>query len=189
MGMPAQQTEWTAEMARALPDDGNRYEVLDGELFVTQAPGWAHQAVLARLFVVIHPYVERHGLGWALWSPADIEFSPRRLLQPDLFVVPDTGHGEPQNWKDVTALLLTVEALSPTTARADRLKKRPIYQQQRVSEYWIVDIDARLVERWRPDDHRPEVIADFLEWQPKEEIEPLVVQLDEVFGPARAPGA
>jgi Uma2 family endonuclease len=107
------------------------------------------------------------------------------LLQPDVFVVPDTGQGEPRSWKDVTALLLTVEALSPSTARADRLKKRPIYQQQRVPEYWIVDIDSRLVERWRPDDDRPEILVDVLEWRPKDEIDPLLIDLNEIFGPDR----
>ncbi|MGH9203797.1 MAG: Uma2 family endonuclease, partial [Vicinamibacterales bacterium] len=139
--------------------------------------------VLARLFRVIDPYVDRHALGWTRWSPADLEFSNRRLLQPDLFVVPDTGSGEPRSWKEVTKLLLVVETLSPSTARADRLRKRPIYQEQRVPEYWIVDIDARLVERWRPDDARPEIVADVLEWQPKPEIAPLRIGLADVFGP------
>lgn len=181
MGMPAQKTEWTAELARALPDDGNRYEVLDGELFVTPAPGWAHQEVLARLFSFIDPYVKQYGLGWTLWSPADLEFSGHRL-QPDLFVVPDMGTGKPRTWQDVKTLLLSVEASSPTTARADRLKKRPIYQKTAVPEYWIVDLDSRLVERWRPDDERPEVIAEVLEWQPKPAIPPLRIPLAEVFG-------
>lgn len=182
MGMPAHQTEWTAEMARALPDDGNRYEVLDGELFVTPAPSYRHQAVLARLYNVIHPYVERHSIGWTRWSPADIEFSPKRRLQPDLFVIPNEGNGEPRSWQDVKRLLLVVETSSPTTARADRLKKRPIYQKQGVPEYWIVDADSRLVERWRPDDERPEIVHDVLDWQPVPEIPALRVDLQEVFG-------
>lgn len=182
MGMPAQHTEWTAELARALPDDGNRYEVLDGELFVTPAPALGHQAVLARLFRLIDPYVREHRLGWTYWSPADIEFSPRRWLQPDLFVVPDTGRGEPREWRDVTALLLAVEALSPTTARADRMKKRPIYQEHGVPEYWIVDTDSRLIERWRPADDRPEIIDRTLTWQPRPGIPALVVGLEEIFG-------
>ena len=183
MGMPAQQTEWTAEMARALPDDGYRYEVLDGELFVTPAPSYQHQAVLARLYDLIRPYVEGHSLGWTRWSPADIEFSPKRRLQPDLFVIPNEGKGEPRSWQDVKRLLLVIEASSPTTACADRLKKRPIYQKQTVPEYCIVDADARLVERWRPDDERPEIVVDLLEWQPVSEIPALRIVLEEVFGP------
>jgi Uma2 family endonuclease len=183
MGMPAQQTEWTAEMVRALPDDGKRYEVLDGQLYVSPSPSWRHQEVLHRLFLIIHAYVEAHALGWTRMSPADIEFSPHRYVQPDLFVVPDMGTGKPKSWKDVKRLLLAVEGLSPTTARYDRLKKRPLYQKEGVPEFWIIDIDSRLVERWRPHDDRPEVIADVLEWHPKPEIAPLHINLDELFGP------
>src|SRR5262245_25222252 len=84
MAMPAPNTHWTAEMVRAIPDDGNRYEVLDRELFVTPPPGFAHQDVLARLFIQVFPYVEQHRLGWTLWSPADIEFTTDTLVQPDL---------------------------------------------------------------------------------------------------------
>ena len=183
MGMPASQgTRWTAETVRALPDDGKRYEVLDGELLVSPAPSWQHQTVLRRLFLIIDPYVERHALGWTRWSPADIELSPDTSVQPDLFVVPDEGAGEPESWREVKRLLLVVEGLSPSTARTDRLKKRPAYQRAGIPEYWILDIDARLVERWRPGDDRPEVIADVLEWHPRPGIEPLRIQLDQVFG-------
>ena len=92
MGMPVQDvsTRWTAERARGLPEDGKRYEVLDGELFVAPSPTWDHQK-----------------------------------------------------------------------------KKRLIYQDEGVDEYWIVDAQARLVERWRPGDARPEIINDTLEWQPQ----------------------
>ena len=183
MGMPAQKTVWTAELARALPDDGNRYEVLDGELFVSPAPSYAHQAVLARLYDVIHPYVAQHALGWTRWSPADIELSPRHWVQPDLFVVPDEGTGEPQSWKDVKRLLLVVEALSPSTARLDRLEKRPTFQKFGVPEFWIADIDARLVERWRPGDERPEIVTDLIEWHPKASIPVLRIPLVGIFGP------
>ena len=183
MGMPAQQTEWTADMARALPDDGNRYEVLDGELFVTPAPGWAHQQVLLKLCLFIQPYVERHHLGWTSLSPADVEFSSKRVVQPDVFVVRNTGAGEPKSWRDVKALLLVVEVLSPSTAFADRQKKRSMYQNEGVPQYWIVDTDSTLVERWRPGDDRPEIITDVLEWQPVSEVPALSIVLEEIFGP------
>ncbi len=77
MGMPAQQTEWTAEMARTLPDDGKRYEVLDGELFVTSAPSWDHQHAVESLILLLDPYVRANSLGYVRTSPADVEFSPR----------------------------------------------------------------------------------------------------------------
>jgi len=132
MGMPAQQTEWTAEMARALPDDGQRYEVLDGALFVSPAPSPHHQKAVMALLRRLDPYVRTNGLGETLPSPADIEFSSRRLVQPDVFVVPASA--KLRDWRDVTSLLLAAEVLSPSTARADRLSKRVIYQSQQVPE-------------------------------------------------------
>jgi Uma2 family endonuclease len=173
--------EWTAEMAIALPADGKRYEVLDGELFVTPAPSWDHQSALEILFPPVTAYVRAHRLGYARWSPADIVFSRRRLLQPDMFVVPWQEGGPPRSWADVTSLLLAVEVLSPSSARADRHRKRLIYQDQRVPEYWIVDIDARLVERWRPEDLRPEIITGLLEWAPHAGVETLRIDLPAMF--------
>ena len=184
MGMPVQDTHWTAEMARALPDDGKRYEVLDGELFVSPAPSFRHQWVAQELLGQLQTYVRQHGLGWALIAPADIEFSPRRLVQPDVFVVPSTGGKRPSEWADVRALLLAVEVLSPTTARADKLRKRIIYQSEGVPEYWIVDPDARVVERWRPGDDRPEILDGILRWRPRAEVPPLEIALAEFFASA-----
>ena len=181
MGMPAPPTEWTADMVRALPDDGRRYELLNGELLVSPAPSPRHQAVLRRLLLLIEPYVRHHRIGWVYWSPADIELSPGDVVQPDLFVVPGSGDEEPTTWPAGSDLLLVVEGSSPTTVRNDKLKKRPAYQRAGIPEYWIVDIDSRLVERWRPEDQRPEIIDDVLMWQPKAEIPALRIVLDEIF--------
>jgi len=79
-----------------------------------------------------------------------------------------------------------IEVLSPSTARADRHRKRLLYQDERVPEYWIVDPDAPLVERWRSDDARAELIAETLAWQPRPDLAPLRVDLatcfDQVLG-------
>ena len=88
MGMPQAAQRWTAEMVRALPDDGNRYEVIAGELFVTPAPSFDHQAAVLRLLMRLVPFVDAHHLGYALASPADIEFGDEDLVQPDVFVAP-----------------------------------------------------------------------------------------------------
>lgn len=181
MGMPALQTDWTVERALALPADGNRYEVLDGELFVTPAPSWTHQAAVGALYAHLREHVAAHQLGWAMLSPADIVFSPQRLVQPDVFVVPSRPEGEPRSWREVTALLLAVEVLSPSTARADRHRKRLIYQNEGVREYWVVDCDARLVERWRPADTRAEVLSDTLDWQPRADVPALRIGLSAFF--------
>ncbi len=182
MGMPVQETQWTADRARALPDDGKRYEVLDGELFVTPAPARVHQLALSVLFRVLDPYLRSHRIGVLLWSPADIEFSPTRLVQPDLFVE-RLNHGVPaRTWREVRGLVLAIEVLSPTTARADRIRKRRVYMEEEVDEYWIVDLDARAIERWRRGDARPEIVVGEFAWQPRAEVDPLVISLEDYFG-------
>ena len=84
--------------------------------------------------------------------------------------------------------MLAVEVLSPSTARADRQVKRRLFQRQGVAEYWIVDLDARLIERWRPDDERPELLAETLVWQPPSEAEPLEIDLPRFFGEVMGEG-
>ena len=184
MVMPAQRAEWTAEEALALPYDGNRYEVLDGELLVSPAPSFSHQFIVQAFVMRLMPYVDQRQLGWVLAAPADITFSARRLVQPDIFVVPDTGQGRPREWEDVRRLSLVIEVLSPSTARADRWRKRTIYQSERIPDYWIVDPDARIVERWNPDDERPAIVAETLTWQPKSDVPALEINLPELFASA-----
>jgi len=187
MGMPASvpapvgRFDWTAEMVRALPDDGKRYEVLDGELFVTPVPSADHQEALIVLFRTLDPYVREHRIGHLMLSPADIEFSPKRLVQPDLFVAPLVEGKRPRKWRDVHGLVLAVEGLSPSTARADRQVKSKIYMDEDVGEYWIVDLDARVFERWRKDESRPEILAEALGWQPRADVPPLEIELVAYF--------
>ena len=178
MAMPAQHTEWTVEMVRALPDDGNRYEVIDGELFVTPAPSLIHQRAVAELLDILRPYVKAHRIGEALASPADvIVYGRRKFVQPDVFVLPLMNGKRVQAWSDVGRLLLTVEVISPSTRRADREDKRVLYAEKGVPEYWIVDTDERIVERWRPDDTPVEILSESLEWKPDHDAPPLVIDL------------
>jgi len=181
MGMPQTVEQWTAAMVRALPDDGKRYECVDGELFVTPAPRLLHQRAVGQVFIRLYAYLQEYPVGEVLTSPADIEFDPRSLVQPDVFVVP-IGAGRPRTWEDIGGrLLLAVEVLSPTTARADRVVKRRKYQRAGVPEYWVVDLDARLVERWRPGDERPELLSESLEWRPDPARPALEIALGEFF--------
>ncbi len=169
-------------MVRALPDDRNRYEVIDGELLVTPAPSWPHQWVVGELFRHLANYLQSQRWGEVVISPADISFHEDMLVQPDLFVVPIGSDGRrPRHWGDVRALLLAVEVVSPTTARADRQVKRRLYQREGVGEYWIIDADARVVERWRPADERPEIVTTTLTWQPQPAAAPFELDLVEFF--------
>lgn len=181
MGMPQPIADWTVERVLALPDDGNRYEVVDGELLVSPAPSLHHQRALGALYRRLHPFVAAHHLGCVLQAPADIEFDDRTLVQPDLFVAPLIEGRRPRNWQEIRRLVLAVEVLSPSTARADRQIKRRRYQRHGVTEYWIVDLEARLVERWTPADERPEILAERLDWQPSADVPPLSMDLLEPF--------
>lgn len=89
MAMPATAGRWTAEMVRALPDDGKRYEVIAGQLLVTPAPRPRHQEILGRLVAHLWPYLKATAAdAQPFFSPADISWDEDTLVQPDLFVVP-----------------------------------------------------------------------------------------------------
>ena len=139
-----------------------------------------HQRALGELHFRLTEYVRATGIGEVFFSPSDLEFDPRTLVQPDLFVVPFNEGRRIRNWSEIQRLLLAVEILSPSTARYDRLTKRRVYQRESV-EYWIIDIDARVVERWRPGDERPEILAERLEWQPDKARAAWVLELEGYF--------
>lgn len=88
MVMPALEKEWTAELVRALPDDLNQYQVVDGELFVTPAPSWRHGDILGELYLIFAGYLRRNPVAHVKLAPQDVELDYRTLVQPDLFVVP-----------------------------------------------------------------------------------------------------
>jgi Uma2 family endonuclease len=181
MHMHAFRPQWTADDIQDMPDDGQRYEVIDGELFVTPAPSFDHQAAAALLFRRLADYLDREPVGDVLFSPADITFSPRRAVQPDVFVVPRVGDHRPRSWSEVKALILAVEVLSPSTARLDRVVKRKLYRDEKVSEFWIIDLDARTFERSTPMDSRVDVIDATLEWHPQGASGPFVLDVAEYF--------
>lgn len=184
MGMPDTLTPvyWTADMARRLPEDGNRYEVVYGELLVTPAPRLWHQQLVSRLHVALAKYLEIHRAGVVLASPADISWGPDVLVQPDIFVAP-VEQVRTLEWSGIRNLLLVAEVLSPSTPRQDRFTKRRRYQEAQVPLYWIVDGDARQVEVWTPADVFPRIEADQLIWQPEGAGVPFTFSVQELFRP------
>jgi len=177
MGMPATHRTWTVDEVWALPDDGNRYEIVDGELFVTPAPTWRHGDAAAELHLRLATYASIHQVAHIKVAPPDVVYGKHTMVQPDLFAVPLVEGRKPRTWEEAGRLLLAVEVLSPGTVRADREVKRRLYQRQRAPEYWIVDVDARLVERWRPDDGSPEILTARLEWRPDPDLAPFELDL------------
>jgi Uma2 family endonuclease len=163
MAMPDTAHRYTVAEVLDFPTDGNRYEIIRGELFVTPAPRAQHQQVLTRLVHKLNTYLEPLGrLDTLVSAAADISWNDETLVQPDIFVVsPDEVSA---SWSTYKTLLLAVEILSPSTARADRTVKRRLYQEQNVDTYWIVDVEAQLVEVWKATDTRPEIVTDMLRW-------------------------
>jgi Uma2 family endonuclease len=185
MGMPAalrpRHSEWTAELVRQLPDDGNRYEVVDGELLVSPAPSRYHQRAVLLLWRLLEDFLRTHEIGVALAAPCDVEFAPSRMVQPDVYCVPLVNGRIAERFVPADGLLLAAEVLSPFTARFDRHTKRHLYQLERVPEYWIVDVNARLIERWHPDDERPQICDEIIEWRIAGHAPTLTIDLGEYF--------
>jgi Uma2 family endonuclease len=182
MAMPTLRRDWTVNDLLDLPYDGNRYEVLDGELLLTPAPSLDHQRAVSRIHRLLADYLAINPIGESIISPADVTFSPRRLLQPDVFVMPFAVSGRrASRFTDVGRLLLVVEILSPSTARADRVAKRRVYREEQVPEYWVVDLDARSIERSTPADDRVDVLAEQIEWMPVGTASPLRIDIADYF--------
>ena len=191
MGMSAiARHHWTAADVRALMDESRhwpRYELLDGELLVTNAPTLGHQCAVAELVSLLRAYCVREDVGVALAAPADLELEPESIMQPDVFVVPRAlvPVDQAMQWRQVTSLLLAVEVLSPSTMRRDRVEKRDFYMAHRVDEYWVVDLDGRVIERWTPAASRPDILRDELVWRPAGCSAPFRLDVRAFFGTNR----
>lgn len=192
MAMPApssivpdtSRTDWTVDRLALLPDDGNRYEILDGELLVTPAPHFVHQRASRELVLILAEYLRGTGLE-LFYAPTAVRAGERTELEPDVLVVPTLSPSNERFIDGLNQLVLAVEITSPSTARVDRYRKRGAYQQHGVPEYWIVDPASRFVERWRPNDVEPEVLETALTWQPVADAAPLVVDLVRYFEAVR----
>ena len=181
MGMAAP-IYYTADMVRAMPDDGNRYEVAYGELLVTPAPRSWHQVLVKRLTFELEHYLRRTPVGEVLTAPADISWGRDVLVQPDVFVV-DPEEARTLDWSRMRTLLLVAEVLSPSTARGDRFLKRLRYREAGVPLYWVVDGDSRSAEVWTPADDFPALERERLAWHPAGAREPFTLELEKLFRP------
>lgn len=129
-----------------LPDDGNRYEIIDGELFVNPAPVPRHQMIVANLLSALHHYLRQHGGGCVLTSPIDVLLGPGNVVQPDLIIITSANGSVVQEKNISGAPDLTIEVLSDSTRRKDEIAKRKLYDQAGVAEYWIVDPELEMVK-------------------------------------------
>jgi Uma2 family endonuclease len=135
----------------ACPEDNNRYELIEGELFVSRAPGISHQRIVLNLEIVLSNYLREHPIG-LLVPGAGAIFSDYDAVIPDLAFVRHERWDEVVTGEKFTgALDLVIEVTSPGTdnRRRDLLVKRQLYGKYGVAEYWVVDCDNRQIEVYR----------------------------------------
>ena len=137
---------WTDEDLWALSDDGNRYEIIDGELLVTPAPAPRHQLVSGEFYAPLRLHARAHG-GVVAYAPLDVRFTGSRVVEPDLLYLRAENRHRLTGARCEGPPDLVVEISSPSTRARDRLAKRALYESEGVLEYWFADLDNRLAKR------------------------------------------
>ncbi len=146
--MPGERVILTYKDYEALPADGRRYELHDGELSVTPAPSPRHQEISGNLNEILRGHVKTRGLGKVFYSPIDCILSDITVVQPDLVYLDPSRLALLSNRGIEGPPTLVVEILSPSTTEIDRSTKRQVYARHGVPYYWIVDPEARVVEAY-----------------------------------------
>jgi Uma2 family endonuclease len=173
---------WTVADLEQLPDDGNRYEILHGELLVTPLPSVGHQRVSREMLMILVNWCRQH-TGWEILAPGGVFVSETTWLEPDIAVYPSAS-GAHNYWREMPPPVLVVEILSPSTARRDRHRKRPAYLSHGVREVWIVNEEKRTIERWTAASEFPETHHGSITWAPDAAKPPLAIGEEELFGPS-----
>lgn len=140
------QGRWTYKDYAALPDDGRRYEIVDGVLYMAPSPNRWQQKASGRLFRYLSAHIEDAGLGEVYEAPFDVELAPKVVVQPDVIVVLNASLGKITDSRIIGAPDLVVEVSSPGTVGYDRDKKQSAYARAGVQEYWIADPWSHTVE-------------------------------------------
>ena len=135
-----------------LPDDGKRYELHEGELSVTPAPGMRHQDLLLTLARILANHVDALGEGKVMIASFDCILSNTTIVQPDMMYVDESRRHRLTDRGFNGAPTLAVEIISPYSGRIDRRRKMTLYADHDVTWYWIVDPDARRIEAYHLDE-------------------------------------
>lgn len=131
------------------PEDGNRYEVIDGELFVTPAPGWLHQRGLNKLNIRLGQHIYDHDLGEIVTAPTAVVLDEETGVEPDLVYISRERLGIISERGVEGAPDLVVEALSPSTEARDRGIKMRRYAAAGIPHFWLLDPRSRTLEPYR----------------------------------------
>jgi Uma2 family endonuclease len=177
--VPIRLPTYTTDDLRRFPRDGQRYELLDGFLLVTPAPGTAHQGVLSRLMAALLGYLPEGAPG-RVTSPGEIEIAPKILLDPDVLVWPSSYKlGTP--WTAISGWWLAVEVSGRTSRVYDRDFKRDAYLALGVREVWLVDLHDRRVLVSGQGTQKDVPHSDELLWHPPQMPAPLSLDLRALF--------
>ena len=179
MAMSLPLPSYTTDDLRTFPEDGQRYELLEGMLLVTPAPGSAHQVVLARLVSAVDRYLASANLAFVV-SPGEIEIAPKTLLEPDLLVFPAI-YPPGTSWRVMRNWWLAAEVFSPSSRVYDRDFKLDAYLALGVEGVWLVDLDERAVFVSQRDRFRDARQDGKLLWHPAPMRKPLEIELESVF--------
>jgi Uma2 family endonuclease len=178
MHMALQTKPWTLADLHRLPDDGNRYELVRGELFVTPAPSPGHEELASTLGSILDRYTLENGLG-RVYRPRAVIQALGSEVEPDIMVRPRASRAG-ERWAQLPLPILIVEIVSSTTRRRDHLQKRALYVDAGIPEYWIVDGYERTVRVVRPE-HEDNLARGSLIWHPTAASAPLTIDLPTFF--------
>ena len=140
------QGSWTYDEYAALPDDGQRYEIVNGVLVMAPAPSPAHQDIVGMIFHYLLVQVKFAGLGRVFTAPIDVDLGQKNVFQPDVVVVLNAHLERVAAKKIVGAPDLVVEVVSPGSGLMDRIAKYAVYARAGISEYWMVKPEGKTVE-------------------------------------------
>lgn len=140
------QGNWTYEMYAALPEDGHRYEIIQGMLMMSPAPEMAHQGVVSLIHNYLFNQIFSTNRGLVFTGPVDVVLSPQKVVQPDVLVLLADHLDQMQEKCIRGAPDLVVEVISPGSFTYDRMVKHDLYEQAGVSEYWLVNVREECME-------------------------------------------
>jgi Uma2 family endonuclease len=179
MAMPIPLPSYTVDMVRAFPEDGQRYELVEGMLLVTPQPASDHQVVAVRLTAALETYLRPAGLAYVV-SPGEIEIAPKLHLEPDVLVFPST-FAPGTRWTAIADWWLAIEILSPSSRFYDRDYKLEAYLRVGVREMWLVDLDGRFIAVSTQAGRRPVHHSDIVRWKPEGMPGPLSLDVEALF--------
>src|SRR3954471_17636108 len=152
---------WTIADLDSMPDDGQRYELLQGELIVSPAPGKVHQRIIGRLHVWLVGAATRAGSGEVVIAPADVRLSQFNLVQPDLLYLRESQSDLYGEKFIAGAPACVIKIVSPASGVYDRVRKASLYMESGVEEYWVVEPTKRhiLIHRAGHEMPNPMIVA------------------------------